>query len=562
MGLDSPTSDNTHHTKYHDPEVDAKQATSAAGNYPYWGDLPREGEDQSSGPKHGSVIDDSREKQSSDTGATGAVQTAPSITTSSANRNAPEKHSSKKEEAAGAGLAGAAGATYLVSHEGRKHDANESSSKRDTPYTTTSQTQTPSKAYGPGYTATQTSETPTSDHYATRESSHKRDELALGTGAAGLAGAGYLASREKQHDTRDEAQAKKSPMYNTSSSGPVQSSTYESAAEPSQAYRPQDASSTDPYGTHNSGKKDGLALGAGAAGLAGAGYLASRNNDRSNEPSTSGGIHNTVVGRGSPTDPKFHQSYSTTATTVGPQQNVGIDQHGSRITGTFGAPKSGEDRDTQGLAAAAGVGAGAGLAAAEKHRYDQDKYYKGNESKHSASQAHKQLGESHSHHHDSRPAQSSSIQQPAQVAAAQQAWNKQDSTTDTRHDNNHRGAELATAGAGIAGVGATAAYYGQGKEHDQNPRSGESEKIAERASGGSSGGVPQAPSSQQHGHDESSGRKFNSMPGSFPAGASVGSGLSSHEGGGSRVVHKCHNCGVDNDISEYFKKDAAFRAGS
>lgn len=35
-----------HHTghAHHDPEAEAKKATSAAGNYPYWGDLERDGQ--------------------------------------------------------------------------------------------------------------------------------------------------------------------------------------------------------------------------------------------------------------------------------------------------------------------------------------------------------------------------------------------------------------------------------------------------------------------------------------------------------------------------------------
>ncbi|PSR80908.1 hypothetical protein BD289DRAFT_439932 [Coniella lustricola] len=98
-------------------------------------------------------------------------------------------------------------------------------------------------------------------------------------------------------------------------------------------------------------------------------------------------------------------------------------------------------------------------------------------------------------------------------------------------------------------------YYGQGPEHDQNPRSDKSEKIAERALG--SDGKAHPPSTSGHdssrtGNDQmASGHKMFAMPGSFPS-----TGNMSGSGGG-KVIHKCHQCGADNDISDYLKKDSS-----
>lgn len=543
-------------TSHHDPEVEAKQATSAAGNYPYWGDLPREGEHDTAGASHGTHTYGTGAAAGA-TGAAGALAT-------------------------GTGVTGSQGATGTT---GDRSGLDLGSSQ-------TSQTYSP-----------QTTTTGTTD-------SRKKEYEALGAGAglAGLGGAGYLASRNKNDDKSSTLDASHSPAQ----AGPGSLDPGYAKTQPSQSTGLYDTSSAGATGTQSglrddSHKKEAaLATGAGLAGVGGAGYLASRSkNDQSQSypedrttttglgssstPTTSGGIHNTVVGAGSGEAPSSYRSPldSSNATTVGPQTTSGstLGQQQSYAAGDLGAPKSGNDRDKQALAAAAGVGAGAGVVAAEEkhrhHHHHQDKHDE--RAPHDSSTTGYASGKPTDGDFYSSQRQAGLAggsvdptgSQSAQ-AAARQAWNKQDGQLPTstsvgagagtgaadvgRSSKFDNTAAVGTATA-VAGAGATAAYYGQGKEHDQNPRSGESEKIAARAMGAD--GTPQAPSSQNRGYGTSSSTGFGSSGSQSAVPGSLASGLAgSGQNAGSKVVHKCHQCGADNDISDYFKKDAAFRTGS
>lgn len=556
-----------------DPEVATKEATSAAGNYPYWGDLSREGEQQ--GHQH-----------SHQQGVIGA-----------GSYQEPQ-HSSHKDHALGAGAlatgAGATGAGYLASKY------------RDSPQRT-QETSSTGQQYLPDRTRettqpTTSSSAPIGSTMQDRKDESRKKELAAatGAGAAGAAGAGYLSSRH-ENPSREAAEQRTMPGV---SSGPAQAGPgrldpgYTSQA--SQGYTPRDTSSTGAgAGAFTSSpsdsrkKEEALAVGAGAVGLGGAAaYLGSRQHDNDNtsrsqdrpttigtgsspaqRETTGGGIHNTVVGAGSAEDAQMRKFPldSSHVTTVGPQTttltttagSMGQQQQLPTATRDLGAPQSGDHRDRQGLAAAAGVGAGAGaVAGEERHRHHRD------DNLHN-------VGDNFSSSTSTRPqdnysggggmpgAYQSSTQTPAQTAA-KQAWNKQEQPAAGSGDHGDRAryetAALGTAaGAGIAGAGATAAYYGQGKEHEQSPRTNESEKIAQRAMGEDD--TPQAPSYQSH---SSSGLGGTGSDTGRKADTSGSSGMFGRLGqqSGSKVVHKCHQCGADNDISDYFNKDAAFKMGS
>lgn len=389
-------------------------------------------------------------------------------------------------------------------------------------------------------------------------------------------------------------------------------------------------------------RNEGLLAGAGAAGLGAAGYNALKKDDdkqflRDDRPTTTygsgntgresttgqtaggygndsdlhnrGGVHNTVIGAGSSEHPQHHSGTSGShAPHIGSQPTASNFEQQRYEPRDTGAQRSGDDREKYGLAAA-GLGAGAaGAAAAEhKHRHGHDdkshdlssndrSLLNKNENNYAGttSQPHQHQHEHHHHHQGQGNTQGT---QPAHAAAAQ-AWNKHEQPYEGSNDNNtHRHANYAPAAAGAAGLGAagaTAAYYGQGRDHEQNPRTNESQKIADRALG--SDGAAHAPSHQSRdagytgsspSYDNNNLSSFGSSGPSGYSGAGVGNNSSrlgdnasslgstgnSHSGlsgagigsgltGNSKVLHKCHQCGADNDISKYFGKDATFKLGS
>ncbi|CAN8097572.1 unnamed protein product [Discula destructiva] len=548
----------------HDPEVDAKEATSAAGNFPYWGDLPKESEHGSH--SGGTLQNDSGLAAGGGAGlATGAAAAAAAASSSAGHRASEYEHRPLGSQG-----------TTTATHEGLPDRAREA-------------VQT-SSAQG------------TSTTHPIQEES-RRGEIAAATsgiGAAGAAaGATYIGTRHHD-DKEDPSKPARAPGAATgpTSAGPgTLDPGYASQTSPvpgaNQTFTSTSGPSNAPRQDVHSHRKEEAALGAGA-GAAGLGYLA--HHDETKEtitPNTGGPIHNTVVGAGSDEDSShahqrthkssFDPSLLSSANTAGPQTGAVNPREQSTISSALGsAPRSDDDRDKQGLAAAAaGAGAGAGVVAVEEkhrhsHHHDERRQHRDEKPKkegHSlfGSSSHKDDDKSKAHHHDKHAAQPT--HQSAQMAA-QQAWNKQNqapastsalydaepqsTTSSTTAGRSHHDSAVGP-GAGIgglAGAGAAAAYYGQGKEHDQNPRSAESDKIAERALGPD--GVAQAPSSSSAAA-AGQGRSFP-LTGSNVGGASTG--LSNPGQDSSRIVHKCHQCGADNDISDYFKKDSTFRMGS
>lgn len=584
----SPTT-NTHHQHGHhaDPETEAKEATSAAGNYPYWGNLPRE-----------------QEREANPDNTTGGLHRSDEVHNSPAERD----HSGLDKGALGTGAA-AAGAGYLAREHDKEepkddisaHKAMDSSAKAPAaPAAASFRQDLPDRTSAKPTATDNASTTAQVDplEYPPRyDQGHgSRNHGLTGMGLAGAAGAGYLAHKNHQDHAREKESDKGKPTATATPATSISSQKFPSAVDQQRytadpvATKAQQQAAPDEY--HNHKREEVLAGGAGLAGLsAGAGYLASRDKMASehngrqggehhpstlapgssqrettagdlatsaDRPTIGGGIHNTVVGAGSSEDPNARRFPldNHNATTVGPQHGSGVGQQ-DVARADLGAPTSHADRDRQALAAGAGVGAGAGLVGAEKkHRHDKDGAAAASRREMTTYQATSapttsQQTSSATH----APTQS---QPAASQAAAQQAWSKQDSTTagaehgqyDQDKDNLHDHDRLKYGAAGVgalAGAGATAAYYGQGKRHDQNPRSSQSERVADRALGGSA--------------NAGSTR----MPGSYPQDTYVGSssGFSGAGGhSGEKVLHKCNQCGADNDITEYIREKASFGMGS
>lgn len=501
-----------HHEHPHDPEFDAKKATSAAGNYPYWGDKAKNGEEGHSHHDH---------QHHDDTSASGAL-------------DGNSHHHHQKDSA----IAGGALATSLATGAGAAGAGDSSSTddisprhaeetSRTIPDTAAATQQTNHPMHTGDDNTQDRTAAPVSTHGNNNDASSTRDFAA---GAGGV-GAGYLASRY-QDPNRDARRAGESadalaPEHADQSGRAFPLQGHSAAGSAADSIRSGTAHEGDDESRRR--KEEGLlGAGAGAAGLAGAGYLASRKHDEEfgpeDRPTTTGvtsgqrdstslgaramnsgssGLYNTVVGAGSgedsqlrgssPSAPSDHVG-SRDAAAVGPQTT----QHassGKQQAGTS-EPKSGGHRDKEALAAVAGLGAGAGaVAAEEKHRH----------------QHHKDENSSTTIPPAIRPSQTSSgpaASQPAQLAA-QQAWNRQQTPTGSERPEN-------VPGAGVAG--AAAAYrHGQGQ--------GTGEDVAGRGA---------------------HARGTEVMPGTYP-----GSGAGTDP---SRVIHKCHQCGADNDISEYLGK--------
>lgn len=642
-----------HHTghSHHDPEPETKQATSDAGNYPYWGNLPREGGEhvhRSEGPDSGATTQ--QHGLSKDSGlATGALATGAGTAgagylgsegskyqdtnrTDEITRADPtedSKYDHTKRDAGVAGVAGLAGATYLATRD--KDDADKSEKKpthevsktpahsdpsKTTQHTTTTTTTTTTQK--PVETATPTKTTSAGDN----DSHRKEEALAAGAGAAGLAGAGYYASQkgDKTHDaSRDtgslgtQGSTIQTPSQTaTSRHDPVTEAQKATSAAGNYPYWSNDdnanrattntglAEAATPSKTTSSGdneshrKEEALAAGAGASGLAGAGYLASKKqHDRNEGKESSPTLGQTTSGaKESGTE---HRTHAPT----GHHDPAYEAQRATSGAGNYPHwDNDKKDHDNNRGLAAAGVGgaglAGAGLLASNRNEERKDELPSSTRETTSGIAAPGSLAQRDTTSRQVDPTTSGGIHntvvgagsseysapvgssnttgagyptqassqptQPVAQAAAQQAWNKQQPASsntigDTGKDNKHSDLKYAAAGTAF-GAGATglAAEYGQGKEHETNPRTDTSEKVADRALG--SDGKPHAPSSTEG----FSGGNQNTTSSGLTSGVASLAGQSGSTGTGSTVLHKCEQCGHDNDISRYFNKDAIFRS--
>lgn len=640
-----------HHTghAHHDPEPETKEATSDAGNYPYWGNLPREGGEhvhRSEGPDTSSTKQHNDLGQDSSLAPGGAAASATAvgagylgtkglkdhgtdrtddITQAGARRDSKlnDDENNTNKGAVGAGAAGLAGATYLATRD--KDDTTDKSEKKSNTAApshtdkTTQHTKTSATTQKPAETATPTKTTSSGDN-----NSHKREEeaLAAGAGAAGLAGAGYYASQkaDKSHEATRDTGSQGTQGGNMSGSSHTATSHHDPVTE---AQKATSAAGNYPYwenednknrSTQNTGvaeaatpskttssgdndshrKEQALAAGAGASGLAGVGYLASKKLDDRKEEKQSSPLHGQTTSgfKDSSIEQPTHASTG--------HRESGYDAKRA-TTGAGNYPQTESDKthnDNSKELAAAGLG-GAGLAGAgylASNRADERKDEPTSSTRETTSgiAAPGGLTQRDTKSRQIDPTTSGGIHntvvgagsseysppvgsstttapghqtqastQPSQLAAqvaAQQAWNKQqpaspNTAQDTSKDNKNSDLKYAAAGAAF-GAGSTglAADYGQGKEHETNPRTDKSEEIASRAMG--SDGKPHAPSSTE---GSGSGNQKDVSSG-VTSGVSGLAGQSGSSGTGSKVLHKCDNCGHDNDISRYFNKDAVFRS--
>lgn len=635
-----------HHTghAHHDPEPETKQATSDAGNYPYWGDLPREGGQhvyRSSGP------DSDPTKQyhglsNESTLATGASTAGGS----SIGAGYLDSHESRDDDMSkgddttradstedpkfdraskGAGVAGLAGATYLAT---RHEDDADKTENKQTPKDSNAPAHAKKSAaveekkrstttQKPVEAATPTKTTSTGDN-----NSHRKEEevLAAGAGAAGLAGAGYYASQkgDKRDEEKREASSHATQGSHTQTLGHTGTARHDPTTEaqkatsaagnypywkdddngdkstkdttPAEAATPSKTTSSGDNNTHRK-EKEALTAGAGALGLAGAGYQASRDREGHREDKQS-----SLAPGQATSQAEEHHTY-----TSGYHDR---ETDAKRTTGGAGdySQRNGqetEDSDNKKLAAA-GLGgaalAGTGYLASKKTDERRGELPGSTRETSSGIAAPDSLAVRDSTSRQVEPASGGGIHntvvgagsteyshpagssnttsaghqtttpsqagQPAAQAAALQAWNKQqpessgpdgDKGGDSKHSDLKYAAAGTAFGAGAAGI---AADYGQGKDHEESPRTAQAEKVAERALG--SDGKPHAPSATQGpGSTVGKGASSGAASGHGVAGFS---GQSESTGKGARVFHKCDECGHDNDISRYFDKDAVFHS--
>lgn len=511
-----------HHTghAHHDPEADAKKATSAAGNYPYWGNVDREGQ----GHRSEGLGSGSRETQQQGHGNTSGI-------------------------GSGAG-AGVAGAGYLASRDRDDHMGHQATSSVPGTHTGGTTAASSGRHHDPERDAQHATSAAgnypnnTNDHDSRRE----KEYLGAGAGAAGLAGAGYLASRDRNEghqssnapgpNQRNVAFSGNNAAPGTTQTGSGLQSSGQHHRDPElDAQKATSAAGNYPHlgeqGDH-SRNRDERNLGAGAAGLtgaAGAGYLGhqklgGRNDAQQSYPSREANTGHSAV------PSSFDQLESNSRRSADP--------YGAGTSSSTGGhhDSHGNRRGEEGLVGAAGLGA-AGYAANERHRQHND-----------TTRGDTGFNNEGYNSNDTTPAQ----------VAAQKAWAQENSATSgsfqepganySRSDNNNNNmrsdnnnlrsdAEYAAAGT-AAGAGATGLahrQHGHGQTGTEDP-------------------------SRTHAHRGSDTTDYAAQNSQSGARRSSRAGSTGESGDQPRVVHKCTKCGHDNVISHYaplFRKDATAR---
>ncbi|ROV99128.1 hypothetical protein VMCG_06575 [Cytospora schulzeri] len=594
-----------HHTghAHHDPEAETKKATSAAGNYPYWGNLERDGQGHRS-EGLGSGSRDTQHSHGKTAGGIGAGALATGAGASGAGHLASREgrqqeplyastrdaqttrdhpggsttsgqtypttdntnHLRGHEGAlAGAGAgAGVAGAGYLASRDrdDRRDERNQATSSVPGTHTSGTTATSSSRHHDPEKDARHATSAAgnypnTSDHDSRRE----KEYLGAGAGAAGLAGAGYLASKDR-NDEHHSSNAPGSNQRNVAFSGntapgtqtgPGLHSSGQHHHDPEiDAQKATSAAGNYPHwgekgGEHNSNREGGN-LGVGAAGLAGAagaGYVGHNKLNERKDAHQSYPSRDTTTG-GSAVPSSFDQLETTSR---------GADPYGAGSSST-GHHHDSHRRGEEGLAGAAGLGA-AGYAANEGHRHNHgDDTTRGESGLYSEGYNSNELT-------------------PAQLAA-QRAWEKEnpgisgafpdsgennlrsDNTLGSGNNNLSSGnnlrsdAEYAAAGtaAGAGAAGLASKQHGHGKDYEDTTTTTTSTTTT-------------TPRTRDHRGSDTADHDPNSQIG---VGRSSGAESRRDEAGKSgeqpKVVHKCVKCGHGNDISHYaplFRKDATAR---
>lgn len=444
-----------------------------------------------------------------------------------------------------------------------------------------------------------------------------------GRGAAGATstGASLPESESRQHrlhKTDDPRAFEDSREYSRANDNYMNPPREKAAYEPGHTHRDSGvdlnrASNKDhPYwGDVENGQRrhhgatEGIAAGAGAAG---AGYgasslggrdlpertrhghnshghgLGSKNDElHPSGEAVGGGVYNTVTGAGSPEQAGQHTGHHGQSSHPGPESRT------SGTTGGIGGPTPGysdtrydpkngtrdsiptsrDDRTAPGVVGAgagAGAGVGAGLAASELSRrhhekdlaeYDTPPNHHGRD-KHEPGMPHSSMLDPYTAKDHSRTAPN----ETTGLGSSTLRNTKDNSRLGTGPENiPHQVPESSrfenAPGSGIGPTSGTSKF-----DHE---RQSEMPPIGETSGFGS--GHP------SHTGAVGENSRFDHQHGSGTgpaAGTGAGSALESgmgkshygpaHEG--AKVMHTCHSCGADNDISHYFKKDAVYRIGS
>jgi hypothetical protein len=283
-----------------------------------------------------------------------------------------------------------------------------------------------------------------------------------------------------------------------------------------------------------------------------------RHDNLNRAPAASGGTYNTVAGAGSPDfdSSRMDNQNKHTLNAVGYQNNPSGIRGGSNLATDDGYDSRIRDRDlgrdTRGSGAGAGLTgaglAGAGVAAGRgddlHHRADADSRNMG-------------LAPSDQYQAGGGVPQSSMLDPYQTGPNAGQAGHSSNlaNRADPRFESDRSGLNTHT-GPGAYGTSGTG--YGASRTdgpHDSNvankldPRV-DSDRDGSNALGGRQPGIGGNTSSHVGGNNTSSQGAFGMGPDHFGPGHS-----------GAKVMHKCAGCGHDNDISQYFRKDATYRMG-
>ncbi|KAK7736962.1 hypothetical protein SLS53_006717 [Cytospora paraplurivora] len=425
-----------HHTghAHHDPEIETKKATSAAGNYPYWGKKDGEAHGQrTNGAASGSKgLTSGRGKQSGK--GTGSLAT-------------------------GAGVAG---------------ESNGAAREQEPPYASTRARKSSTSSYPDGGTIVK---------------KYSKEEAIIAAGA-GVAGGSYHVDRARRNSRRSSTGTKPRVAFTEETAAPETQTGVgaTSSADPHhnnnhhdpeiEAKKATSEAGNYPHWGEGHSKSDReLAAGAGAAGLAGAGYYGSKNRDERNEGQQS------YSSREAPTG-TYVSREAVTATSI-PSSFAELEKNTRDVdpyppTSSTGHPQYHNHihRENEGIIASeAGLGAAGSSGTDTRIRHDEchDGEERGAFTGYNSNEL--------------TPAQlaarGTSNEQPLDDVARDRDVSQYNNSTSENYtkgrDSNNLRSELETATG--SGTGGLASKHGRGKEYEGTPGSFPSDEAAHKSSG-------------------------------------------------------------------------------
>ncbi|ROW14902.1 hypothetical protein VPNG_03436 [Cytospora leucostoma] len=426
-----------HHTghAHHDPEIETKKATSAAGNYPYWG--------KKDGETHGNRTD-------------GAASGSKDLT------NGRKKQSGKGTGALATG-AGAAGGLNGAARE------------QDPLYASTRARKASTSSYPDGGTIVK---------------KYSKEEAIIVAGA-GVAGGSHHVERARRNSRRSSTGTKPRVAFTeeNATSGPQTGVGATSSADhhhnnnhhhdpETEAKKATSEAGNYPHWGEGHSKRDGeFAAGAGAAGLAGAGYYGSKNRDERNE-----GQH-TYSSREAPTGTNISRE-AATATSI-PSSFAELETSTRDVdpyppTSSTGHPQYHNHihRENEGvIASEAGLGAAGSSGTDTRIRHDE--CHEGEERDSFTGYNSNEL----------TPAQlasrGTSNEQPLDDVSRDRDVSQYNNSTSENYshgrNNKNLRSELGTATG--TGAGGLASNHGQGKDYEDTPGTFPSDEAAHTSSG-------------------------------------------------------------------------------